>query len=63
MSNINDFMSLRSAVDKALSQYLQLRKKIDWKDSGKSATIQQLAQPFLNGYFTIAIAGKMSAGK
>ena len=63
MRNTNDFMSLRTAVNKALSQYMQLRKKIDWKDSSKSATIQQLAQPFLNGYFTIAIAGKMSAGK
>ena len=63
MSKSNDFMLLRANVNKALSQYMQLRKNIDWKDSSKSATIQQLAQPFLNGYFTIAIAGKMSAGK
>lgn len=63
MSKSNDFMLLRANVKKALSQYMQLRKNIDWKDSSKSATIQQLAQPFLNGYFTIAIAGKMSAGK
>ena len=63
MRDLNDFMKLRANVNKALSQYMQLRKKIDWKDSSKSTTIQQLAQPFLNGYFTIAIAGKMSAGK
>lgn len=63
MRDSSDFMKLRANVNKVLSQYMQLRKKIDWKDSSKSATIQQLAQPFLNGYFTIAIVGKMSAGK
>lgn len=63
MNDNNDFMKYRDVVSKTLSQYLELRKTIEWEDPGKSATIQRLAQPFLKGYFTIAIAGKMSAGK
>ena len=59
----NDFMVLRSVVKSAVQQYRDLRKRIDWKDTGKSATIERLAKPFLDGYFTIAVAGKMSAGK
>lgn len=63
MEKQNDFMILRETVDKAVSQYTELRKKINWKDTGKSATICRLAKPFQTGYFTIAIAGKMSSGK
>lgn len=56
-------MILRETVNKAVSQYNELRKRIDWRDAGKSATIYRLAKPFQTGYFTIAIAGKMSSGK
>lgn len=63
METQNDFMILRETVNKAISQYDELRKRIDWKDAGKSATIYRLAKPFQTGYFTIAIAGKMSSGK
>lgn len=63
MEEQNDFMRLRQTVNKAVTQYTELRKRIDWKDSGKSASIMRLAKPFLTGYFTIAIAGKMSSGK
>lgn len=59
----NDFMLLRQIVNKAVKQYADLRKRIDWKDKGKSATIMRLAKPFQTGYFTIAVAGKMSSGK
>lgn len=59
----NDFIRLRQAVNKAVKQYKDLRKRIDWKDKGKSATIMRLAKPFQTGYFTIAVAGKMSSGK
>jgi GTP-binding protein EngB required for normal cell division len=59
----NDFMLMRHVVSNVVSQYKELRKCIGWKDSGKSATILRLANPFLTGYFTIAVAGKMSAGK
>lgn len=63
METQNDFMILRETVNKAISQYDELRKRIDWRDAGKSATIYRLAKPFQTGYFTIAIAGKMSSGK
>lgn len=63
METQNDFMILRETVNKAVSQYNELRKRIDWRDAGKSATIYRLAKPFQTGYFTIAIAGKMSSGK
>lgn len=59
----NDFMQLRQIVNDVVTQYTDLRKRIDWKDNGKSATILGLAKPFLTGYFTIAVAGKMSSGK
>lgn len=59
----NEFMQLRQIVNDAVNHYIDLRKQIDWKDSGKSATILSLAKPFLTGYFTIAVAGKMSSGK
>lgn len=63
MDQQNDFMLLRQIVNKAVKQYTDLRKRIDWKDTGKSATIMRLASPFQTGYFTIAVAGKMSSGK
>lgn len=63
MNSNNDFMQLRMAVNEAVAQYMELRKRIGWTDSGKSATIQRLAQPFQTGYFTVAVAGKMSSGK
>lgn len=63
MDDSNDFIQLRNAVSALVKQYLALREKIDWKDSSKSATIMRLAKPFQTGYFTIAVAGKMSAGK
>ena len=59
----NEFMKLREVVKSAVTQYQNLRERIDWKDAGLSATIQRVANPFLNGYFTVAVAGKMSAGK
>ena len=63
METRNDFMIMRETVNRVVSQYTELRKKIKWKDTGKSATIYRLAKPFQTGYFTIAIAGKMSSGK
>lgn len=63
MDTNNDFIKLREIVNETVTQYLRLRKDIKWEDEGKSATIQRLAKPFLEGYFTIAVAGKMSSGK
>ncbi len=63
METQNDFMIMREMVNRVVSQYTELRKKIKWEDTGKSATIYRLAKPFQTGYFTIAVAGKMSSGK
>ena len=60
----NDFMLLREAVSKAVSQYEEARTKAKFPNLGKYAdkysSIKELAKPFLTGYFTIAVAGKMS---
>lgn len=63
MKERNDFMELRKKISDFVTQYEQLRKNINWEDPGKSDTIKTLARPFLKGYFTVAVAGKMSAGK
>lgn len=63
MDTNNDFMRLRSVVNDVVLQYMDLKKRIDWSDIGKSASILHLAKPFQEGYFTIAVAGKMSSGK
>lgn len=63
MDSKNDFMILRETVNKAVTQYMEVREKIEWKDKGKSASILRMAKPFQTGYFTIAVAGKMSSGK
>lgn len=48
---------------KVLEEYYAVRKKNNVKDKGLSASIERKAAPFVNGYFTLAIVGKMSAGK
>ena len=48
---------------KVLEEYYAVRKKNNVKDKGLSASIERKAVPFVNGYFTLAIVGKMSAGK
>lgn len=67
MEELNDFMQLRKVVSEAVTQYKEARVKSGFLDLGEYAdncqTIEKLANPFLTGYFTIAIAGKMSAGK
>lgn len=59
----NDFMQLRSTVEKVVTQYEEVRREAKFPDEGKSSSINALAKPFLTGYFTLAIAGKMSSGK
>lgn len=59
----NRFMEMRSFVEDVVSLYDRVKENAKFPDDGKSATIHKLAKPFLSGYFTIAIAGKMSAGK
>lgn len=49
-------------VKQALSTYEELRETLKLH-KGQTETINTLARPFVNGYFTIAVIGKMSAGK
>lgn len=65
-NDFNEFMSLRKSVRETVSQYEEARKKAFpnlGKYADKYSSIKELAKPFLTGYFTIAVAGKMSAGK
>lgn len=59
----NQFLYYRRSVMKVLEEYYAVRKKNNVKDKGLSASIERKAAPFVNGYFTLAIVGKMSAGK
>lgn len=59
----NQFLYYRRAVIKILEEYHAVRRKNNVKDKGLSASIERKAAPFVNGYFTLAIVGKMSAGK
>ena len=59
----NQFMQYRMQVLKALEEYKDVRKKANINDVGLSASVERKAAPFVKGHFTLAIVGKMSAGK
>ena len=59
----NQFLYYRRSVMKVLEEYHAVRKKNNVKDKGLSASIERKAAPFVKGYFTLAIVGKMNAGK
>ncbi len=65
MSNMkkNQFLHYRQLVMQAIEEYRAVRKKNKVKDKGLSISIERKAAPFVNGHFTLAIVGKMSAGK
>ncbi len=56
-------MEYRIQVLKALEEYKRVRKKANIKDVGLSASVERKAAPFVKGHFTLAVVGKMSAGK
>lgn len=60
---LDQFSWYQTKVKEYLDEYTQVMKKYAPDYVGYSKTINQLAQPFINGYFTLAIVGKMSAGK
>ncbi len=59
----NQFMEYRIQVLKALEEYKDVRKKANIDDVGLSASVERKASPFVKGHFTLAVVGKMSAGK
>lgn len=61
--NGNEFSEMRYEIAKKIVEYDRIRKECDIHDDAHSKTIYRLAKPFIDGHFTLAVVGKMSAGK
>lgn len=60
----NEFAEIKKLVDTVICTYREVRKDCGIPDNGwHSRTIERIASPFLKGYFTLAIVGKVSSGK
>lgn len=59
----NQFQEYCEEVKKILQEYKDVRQQANINDKGRSATVECKAKPFVEGHFTLAIVGKMSAGK
>ncbi|WP_372744416.1 dynamin family protein [Lutibacter sp.] len=60
----NEFAKSCALVNSMIAQYRYIRKEYNIPDDGfNSRTIEYLAKPFIKGYFTLAIVGKVSSGK
>ena len=62
--NTNEFAKITLLVDTALKRYREVRKVCGIADDGwHSRSIERMAMPFIKGYFTLAVVGKVSSGK
>ena len=59
----NQFQEYCEEVKKILQEYKAVRQQANINDKGRSATVECKAKPFVEGHFTLAVVGKMSAGK
>ena len=59
----NQFQEYCEQVKKVLQEYKNVRQQANINDEGRSATVERKAKPFVEGHFTLAVVGKMSAGK
>lgn len=60
----NEFAKMSELVNTVLTRYRNVRKECGISDTAwHSRTIENLAQPYINGYFTLAVVGKVSSGK
>jgi GTPase Era involved in 16S rRNA processing len=60
----NEFAKIGGLVETILSRYREVRKDCGIPDNGwHSRTIERIATPFIKGYFTLAVVGKVSSGK
>ncbi|WP_165730993.1 dynamin family protein [Polaribacter sp. 20A6] len=60
----NEFEKSCTLVNSIISEYRNIRKEYNIPDDGfNSRTIEDIAKPFIKGYFTLAIVGKVSSGK
>lgn len=62
-TDTNEFCRMQQEIAEKIVEYDRIRKECEITDKAHSATIYGLAKPFLEGYFTIAVVGKMSSGK
>lgn len=59
----NQFQEYCEQVKKILQEYKIVCQQANINDEGLSAAVERKAKPFVEGNFTLAIVGKMSAGK
>lgn len=63
-SNTNEFARINKLVETIILRYREVRKACGIPDNGwHSRTIERMANPFIKGYFTLAVVGKVSSGK
>lgn len=61
---INEFAKVKQLVETVLKKYREVRVECGISDSEwHSRSIERMANPFIKGYFTLAIVGKVSSGK
>lgn len=62
--NTNEFAKATLLVDTVLKKYREVRKTCGIADDAwHSRSIERMAKPFIKGYFTLAVVGKVSSGK
>ncbi len=60
----NEFAKMNELVKTVLKRYRAIRKDCNISDEDwHSRTIERMATPFIKGYFTLAVVGKVSSGK
>lgn len=60
----NEFAKISKLVETIVNRYREVRKACGISDNGwHSRTIERMATPFIKGYFTLAVVGKVSSGK
>ena len=59
----NQFQEYCEQVKKKLQEYKDVRQQANINDEGLNAAVERKAKPFVEGHFTLAVVGKMSAGK
>ena len=57
------FQEYCEQVKKKLQEYKDVRQQANINDEGLNAAVERKAKPFVEGHFTLAVVGKMSAGK
>lgn len=63
MKESNDWQRYRLKIKEAKEKWQEMKKLAPNRVGGLEKTINRLSRPFEDGFFTLAIAGKVSAGK